>query len=921
MGRRMASPPPPAGAARVGIASTFRAGRLFRVALAVTALGLAIRLGAAVTAPIWFDEATVGLMGRHVLRGDFPWFFYGQTFMGAAEAYLHAIPFALWGASETTLRLWPVTLSLVHAALVGLLARRLFGMGRFAALLAIVPPPFLLKWAYDARLHYDAILVFTPLLLLLGLVVLDAARTPAERSRALLVFAVVAGIGWWINLLLSLLPAALAVALLLVRPRLHPSAWAAPLGFLAGSAPFWLFSLAHGRLALGTARLVSAPDLADHGRELVLHALPIVLGLPARWLPGLPRPGLAVAGVGLVLAAAVVALGDRRARAGGRLLLATLVALTVASVLATEHGRNLATEDPRYLLPLVAVLPVLVGGALARLHRVSPVVAGAAALLLVLSNGAGLITRYSFLVSPARWQAYRLSVLGPAQRVAFMRARGLTALYTHDPDVLTFVSGERASVSHFYLESYPPLARHVDGAERVAYFSQDPPAGFAESLTAAGIRFARMRSPLGTLYTEFTLEHADYREIPRERLVATASDRPRSAAHALDRDAATRWDSGGPARAGTWFQVDLGRIHPIGMLAWLPGGFQEVPAGFRVEASADGEAWTTVREAAPYYGPLYWSGAHPLGRVRWGRVEVRFPSIWARHLRITHLGEQQRFPWSIRELSVYEALPALTAVRPADVGATAAALRRAGIERVYADHGVGARLAAAAGQALALQPANLRVDAYGWSPAPNELPLFRPHADTALVHPVGLASAESIQAMLRDAGWTFAVEEVGGHRILSRFTPGALPAGGSAPRIARVVASTAGADAAAVLDGQPATRWTTAGPQRPGAWLRVELAEPARVAGLVLELGPFRTDYPRGLVVESSADGLGWDPVRADLLLLGPLRWTGTHLLRDGVDRVLLRFVPRRTRALRLTLTGQDPVFDWSVAELRLFGG
>lgn len=36
------------------------------------------------------DESIVGLMGLHVLRGEFPVFFEGQGYLGAVESYLTA---------------------------------------------------------------------------------------------------------------------------------------------------------------------------------------------------------------------------------------------------------------------------------------------------------------------------------------------------------------------------------------------------------------------------------------------------------------------------------------------------------------------------------------------------------------------------------------------------------------------------------------------------------------------------------------------------------------------------------------------------------------------------------------------------------------------------------------------------------------
>src|SRR2546425_3067027 len=46
------------------------------------------------------DEATIGLMGLHILHhGELPIFFYGQNYMGALQAYLGAGFFALFGSS------------------------------------------------------------------------------------------------------------------------------------------------------------------------------------------------------------------------------------------------------------------------------------------------------------------------------------------------------------------------------------------------------------------------------------------------------------------------------------------------------------------------------------------------------------------------------------------------------------------------------------------------------------------------------------------------------------------------------------------------------------------------------------------------------------------------------------------------------
>src|SRR5262249_44193173 len=141
--RRSGEPPRPLPAGWAMTAPLSRRGPGGFVLTATLIAGLALRLGKASTSPIWFDEATTGVMGRDILHGEFPFFFYGQTFMGAVDGYLHAVTFALLGESIATLRAGAVLVSLGHVALAALLGHRVFRAGGGAAALAVVAAPYL----------------------------------------------------------------------------------------------------------------------------------------------------------------------------------------------------------------------------------------------------------------------------------------------------------------------------------------------------------------------------------------------------------------------------------------------------------------------------------------------------------------------------------------------------------------------------------------------------------------------------------------------------------------------------------------------------------------------------------------------------------------------------------------------------------
>jgi hypothetical protein len=121
------------------------------------------------------------------------------------------------------------------------------------------------------------------------------------------------------------------------------------------------------------------------------------------------------------------------------------------------------------------------------------------------------------------------------------------------------------------------------------------------------------------------------------------------------------------------------------------------------------------------------------------------------------------------------------------------------------------------------------------------------------------------------------------------------------------------------IDGDRSTRWATGRPQAPGDWLEIGLRAAAPVRAVQIWT---RTplDWPRGVALEGSTDGTTWRRLAARSSTEGALRWGGIALLRDGVASVRLDFAPTVLRALRLILTRGDPVYDWSVHELTVYG-
>src|SRR5262249_5850721 len=186
-----------------------------------------------------------------------------------------------------------------------------------------------------------------PLCVPLRLAAAERERSTAGRSRALVVLALVAGLCLWMNLLFAPVLVACALTLALLRRQVGRAALVAPLVFLLGCAPVWLFAAVYTRVPILSVPRARPGQIAEHTAHLLMNALPLMAGVP-RGLVAIRPVSLAVLGV--VVAALVLALSDRRADGPGRLALGLATAIPLAAVLVSARGEALATEDPRYLL-------------------------------------------------------------------------------------------------------------------------------------------------------------------------------------------------------------------------------------------------------------------------------------------------------------------------------------------------------------------------------------------------------------------------------------------------------------------------------------------------------------------------------------------------------------------------------------------
>ncbi|MGH9371395.1 MAG: discoidin domain-containing protein [Vicinamibacterales bacterium] len=154
---------------------------------------------------------------------------------------------------------------------------------------------------------------------------------------------------------------------------------------------------------------------------------------------------------------------------------------------------------------------------------------------------------------------------------------------------------------------------------------------------------------------------------------------------------------------------------------------------------------------------------------------------------------------------------------------------------------------------------------------------------------------------------------------LGRLSPhDGLPSFSAPPlTIAAISASTLQDRVSNMIDGDRITRWDTAGPQGPTDEVLLDLGETRRLEGLEMQIAGYVADFPRQLVIDVSDDRATWHP-----------QWSGSTGLLAMVAALeaplsvplRFRFDDVRARYIRLRQASRDPIYYWSIAELRVHG-
>ena len=433
---------------------------------AITSVALKFWLLLNDSIPFNADEAIVALMARHILNGERPLFFYGQSYMGSADAWLVAAGFMIFGAHVWVIRVIQLLLYMLVLGSTAWLGRLVFGswkQGVIAVWLLAIPTVNVTLYTTASLGGYGEALLIGNLILILGLLILERFSNGNKPSMALwFVLGGLIGAGFWINglTLIYSIPMIIYMGLWSWRSWYKCSALfhvkyiclaglILTLGALAGAAPWWLSTLKQGIgspvLELSGSAIAGVEGLSwvlqawQHLINFALLGTTVIFGIRPPWgvqwlaLPMLPFI------LFFWIAVIVYAFKPKPDRARGdyhALLIGVMMTMIVGFIL-TPFG---ADPSGRYFLPLAVSLALLAADMLlALVGRV-----GNWAWLL-----AGFVILYNLIGTIQTAAAVPPGITTQFNPVTQIDQRAL-------PSLLTFLRdrGEMAGYSNYWV-SYP----------------------------------------------------------------------------------------------------------------------------------------------------------------------------------------------------------------------------------------------------------------------------------------------------------------------------------------------------------------------------------------------------------------------------------------------------------------------------------
>lgn len=597
------------------------------------------------------DAGVVALMARHIALGKaYPVFFYGQAHMGTFEVMLGGLACRLFGISGFAVGLGTLFASFWLMPLVYVWARDAAGRlaGYVALAFVVIGPGGFFHYSASPRCAYATGLTLSAFILWYATrMAIQWDRKQRQRGLDFFLLGIGAGLAWW-NSQLTTAAILSAALILLLSFRLSILSWRllpGLAGFFAGSTPFWIYNVAHGWPSFAFAGTFGRVRLTD-GLKWFFTDRFTSLMLPYSG-PGWFRTLALIIYVSIASGALILLFGAYRSRR--RALFFSLLGILIFTILfsvlyASSHFAAVAT--PRYFLPMVAPLAVLLGVVSAHLRKWGAPIAIAClpAFFLVVLQWPVLSWAASFEKDQAK-QMEGIEALGDA-----LEREGLDIIYSaNTARSWNFALEERFVFVDYMNDFYRPHAQRAEIGPQPAVLNNYGTLDAFLRTTGGGADI--LRAAGHSVHHAFRPPELHRRPLPADAILRITDPLDNDITALLtDGRLDTEWIT--PLRRGEgWIEITFTKPTRICGFRMLSSHDRGYPRIWTLEIKQSESDWQPLFENEPFTY-FFWSGP----RWYWGspffRFETHTEPVTVTGIRITDASIQPTWRWTITQLQI-----------------------------------------------------------------------------------------------------------------------------------------------------------------------------------------------------------------------------------------------------------------------------
>ena len=594
------------------------------------------------------DCGVVALMARHMAMGKgFPVFFYGQDYMGSLEPALSALFCKLLGNSGFAVCLGPVLPAVLTLGVIFLWAKEVGGKAAGLGALAccLIGPYTFFMFQMAPRGGYMVTVLLSTMIMWQSSHAAQQAlnKHPLHPARAFLI-GLLAGLGWWTNLLIAaaLFASAAVLTICLRGPRPWRTIVIAALAFLIGSSPFWYWNAAHDWATFNMYSSVGGMGFSDGLLHLWKKCQRLL------WLWHWPEPlRLSALVLHLLLMFAGFVWGVMRLRRGAGVHLACIALFMLISQVLFVRSSFAAMNTARYLLPLVPVGALLIGLAVSALLRRAGLVPACLLIAILLACQVHVFTEL-------RKTGDRVAIREKANGhlLKFLQTNRIETVYgVFKRYPLNFHLGESVNFTMLQGGCYPPLTRAAELSDRIAVL--DAVGRIRDFLRVSGGQGKRSNIRGRKIDHAFNPPQSGW--APLEGFEIIDQDGTDQTGMLSDSDLDTWWRAGTAEESAASLEIRFDAQQTLRALRLVGPTPASYASWLRVDIRRTAAArWETLIEDHPLT-PYFWSGPRPYAGGPRFRVEYGFPDVPLHAMRLVNVAPPRvgQPEWKVSEVQLF----------------------------------------------------------------------------------------------------------------------------------------------------------------------------------------------------------------------------------------------------------------------------